>query len=73
MILISTTELKTNMSRYLSLVEKEDVFITRNGKTVAKLVTQKPNKKEIAESLFGVLKGHEIDEVEIKRERLSKK
>ena len=34
---ITATELKMNLSKYLMLAEKEDIYITRNGKVVAKL------------------------------------
>ena len=34
---ITATELKLNLGKYLLLAEKEDVFITKNGKVVAKL------------------------------------
>lgn len=32
---ITATELKTNLSKYLLLAEKEDIYITRNGRVVA--------------------------------------
>lgn len=72
MIQITTSELKSNIARYIALVEKEDILITRNGKTVAKLVSQTPNKVEMAKSLFGILKGVDIDENALKDERRSK-
>ena len=34
---ITATELKTNLGKYLILAETEDIYITRNGKVVAKL------------------------------------
>ena len=72
MIQITTSELKSNIAHYISIVEKEDILITRNGKTVAKLVSQKPDKVQLAKSLFGILKGADIDEKAIKNERRSK-
>ena len=36
-MLITATELKNNLGKYLLLAETEDIFITRNGKVVAKL------------------------------------
>ena len=33
---ITATELKNNLGKYLLLSAKEDVFITKNGKVVAK-------------------------------------
>ena len=34
---ITATELKNNLGKYLLLSAKEDIFITKNGKIVAKL------------------------------------
>ena len=50
---ITATELKANLGKYLSLAEKEDIFITQYGKVVAKLTSPFQNRLEIAESLFG--------------------
>ena len=33
---ITATELKSNLGKYLLLAATEDIFITRNGKVVAK-------------------------------------
>jgi prevent-host-death family protein len=71
MIQITTSQLKSNIARYLALVEKEDILITRNGKTVARLIGQKTDKVAIAKSLFGILKGSDIDEKALKDERLA--
>lgn len=35
---ISTTDLQNSFGKYLALVEQEDIIITKNGKSVAKLV-----------------------------------
>ena len=45
---ITATELKMNLSKYLMLAEKEDIYITRNGKVVAKLTNPylEESKKE---------------------------
>lgn len=72
MLQVTTSELKSNISHYISLATKEDILITRNGKTVAKLVAQKPNKVAMAKSLFGIIKGADIDEKALKAERRSK-
>lgn len=50
---ITATELKANLGKYLSLAEKEDIFITQYGKVVAKLTSPFQDRLEIAESLFG--------------------
>ena len=36
---ITATELKNNLGKYLILAATEDIFITKNGKTIAKLTS----------------------------------
>jgi prevent-host-death family protein len=55
MIQITTTELKLNLKKYIDHVEHEDILILRNGKKVAKLISQKQDKISIARSLFGAI------------------
>lgn len=50
---ITATELKMNLSKYLLLAATEDIFITRNGKIIAKLVSPYQDKLNTVESLFG--------------------
>lgn len=50
---ITATEFKTNLGKYLLMAATEDIFITRNGKTVAKLTAPYQNKLDLVNSLFG--------------------
>ncbi len=68
---ITATELKSNLSKYLMLASSEDIFITRNGKVIAKLTNPNQDKVDIAKSLFGVLP-KDVTLEETKEERLSK-
>lgn len=52
---ITATELKRNLGRYLLLAATEDVYITKNGKVVAKLSNPNQDRVNMAKSLFGVL------------------
>ena len=52
---ITATELKQNLGKYLLLSAKEDIYITKNGKIVAKLTNPHQNKVDTAKSLFGIL------------------
>lgn len=52
---ISATELKNNLGKYLLLSATEDIFITKNGKVVAKLTNPHQDRVEIAKALFGIL------------------
>ncbi len=68
---ITATELKKNLGKYLLLAETIDIFITRNGKVVAKLTNPNQDRVNMAESLFGILSDDRTLE-ESKKERLSK-
>lgn len=68
---ITATELKLNLSKYLLLSATEDVYITRNGKTIAKLTNPFQERVDIAKSLFGIIPD-EITLEEAKEERLGK-
>lgn len=52
---ITATELKENLSKYLTLAATEDVFITQYGKVVAKLSNPFQDRVDVAKSLFGIL------------------
>ena len=52
---ITATELKRNLSKYLLLAETEDIYITRNGKVVAKLSNPYQDRVDVAKSLFGAI------------------
>ena len=67
---ITATELKLNLGKYLSLVSLEDIWITRNGKTIAKLIN--PNISSV-EYISGVLAGkvsEDINRHSLREERL---
>ena len=52
---VTATELKMNLGKYLMLAETEDVFITKNGKVIAKLTNPNADRVEMAKSLLGVI------------------
>ena len=54
MLEITATEFKVNLGHYLDLVPTEDIWVTRNGKYVARLVN--PNVSAV-DSISGILKG----------------
>lgn len=69
---ISATELKNNLGKYLIISATEDVFITKNGKVIAKLTNPYQDRVETAKSLFGILP-KDADIEESKSERLGAK
>ena len=68
---ITATEFKTNFGKYLELADSEDIFITKNGKTIALLTDPQTKKFEILDGLVGVL-NKEISIDEAKEERLKR-
>lgn len=50
---VTATEFKTNFGKYLEMITREDIFITRNGKTVAKVINPQISA---VDSLRGILK-----------------
>ncbi len=52
---ITAAELQQNLTKYLALAEKEQVFITENGRTIAVLSSPNQDRIETARSLFGIL------------------
>lgn len=68
---ITATELKANLGKYLQIAEHEDVYITRNGKVVAKLSNPNSDRVKIAKSLIGAIPDT-VSYEEAKEERLTK-
>lgn len=52
---VTASEFKANLGKYLDLANTEDIYITRNGKVIAKLSTPYPDLKETVDSLVGIL------------------
>ena len=67
---ITATELKNNLIKYLLLSATEDVFITENGKIVAKLTNPFQDRVDMAKSLFGIIPS-DITLEEVREERLN--
>ena len=50
---ITATELKLNLGKYLLRAATQDIYITRNGKTIAKLVSPYQDRVDTVDTLFG--------------------
>ena len=70
-MIVTATEFKTNFGKYLDMLTKEDIFITRNGKTIAKVINPQVSA---VDSLRGMLENvpSDIDMDSLREERLSK-
>ncbi len=69
-MVVTATEFKTNFGKYLDLLTQEDIFITKNGKTIAKVVN--PNVSAV-DSISGLLAGKlpdDFDAEDLREERL---
>lgn len=63
---ITATEFKTNFGKYMKLVETEDIYITKNGKTIG--VFSNPDIDPL-KAMDGMFEGLEINEERMKEER----
>jgi prevent-host-death family protein len=70
-MLITATEFKTNIGKYLTLVNEEEIIITKNGKGIAKLSPLKEDKVKMVESLFGIIP-NDMTLEQAREERLKK-
>ena len=53
---VALSELKINVGKYVDLAEKQDIYITRNGKNVARIVGVNRDRAADMRSLFGIAK-----------------
>ena len=53
---VALSELKINVGKYVDMAEKQDIYITRNGKQVAKIVGANRDRVADMKSLFGIAK-----------------
>lgn len=67
---ISLRELVDDPAKYVLLADTQDIYITQDGKNLAKLTSIKSDKTEIAKSLFGIVPP-DVDVTAIKDECLS--
>ena len=70
-MIVTATEFKTNFGKNLDILTKEEIFITRNGKIIAKVINPQVSA---VDSLRGMLKNvpSDIDMDSLREERLSK-
>ncbi|WP_080803197.1 type II toxin-antitoxin system Phd/YefM family antitoxin [Arabiibacter massiliensis] len=54
-MVVTATELKSNLGHYLELAQSEDILISKNGRAVAKLCSPFADRVRAMESLFGIL------------------
>jgi len=72
MIQTTATEFKSNLGKYLTLVGREEIQITKNGIPIAVLTAPKA-KPSWVDDITGVIPGADADAKQIKKERLAQK
>lgn len=71
-MIVTATEFKTNLGKYLELVASQDIYITKNGKSIARVTSPQVNKLELLDGLVGVIPASTMDENSAREERLSR-
>ncbi len=72
MIQVTATEFKTNFGKYLGLVNRENIQITKNGVAIAVLSPPTPSQSWVDE-ITGIVPCEDINIKHLKAERLAKK
>ena len=72
-MIVTATELKTNLGKYLELASSQDIFITKNGKSITRLTSPAVNKLALLDNLVGIVPQEQaMDENELREERMSR-
>ena len=71
-MIITATELKYNLGKYLKLVDTEDIGIKKNGKLIATLINPNKDRFRILKGLKGIIP-KSVNERQTKKERLYSK
>ncbi len=70
--MVSTTDVQNNFGKYLQYaIDHGQVVITRNGKRVARIVSETESVQYLTDSLRGILKAQYSDE-DVKTARVEK-
>ena len=72
-MIITATEFKNKVGKFIELAKKEDIIISKNGKNIVKLVPVGKNEYPATQNLLGVFeKAGKYDIRKTKEERLKK-
>ena len=72
-MIVTATEFKTNLGKYPELAMAQDIFITKNGKSIARLTSPTVNKLAVLDSLVGIVpQDDSLDKKAIREERLAR-
>jgi len=71
-MIITATTLKGNIGHYLDLAVKEDIFVTRKGKVVAKISNPIESKQDILDGLVGIASTVDVSLDDARAQRLAR-
>ena len=72
-MIVTATEFKNNLGKYLEMAMSQDIFITKNGKSIARLTSPTVDKLALLDDLVGIIpEDPATDENTIREERLSR-
>jgi len=71
-MVITATQFKSSVGRYLDAVSEGEVYITKNGKVVAKLSTPAEYKQSLLDSLVGITAQNPVSLEKAKKGRLAR-
>lgn len=72
-MIVTATEFKTNLGKYLKLATAQDIFITKNGKNIARLTNPSVDKLAVLDHLAGIVPEDTVsDEKTLREERLAR-
>ena len=66
---VSIAELRKDTEKYVDMAREQDVYVTRNGKRVAKITAVTMNERSSAKALIGLLPS-DVDEDAARMQRL---
>lgn len=70
---ITATELKMNLSSYLEMASEQDIFISKNGRNIARLTSPEIDRLAVLDDLVGILPALDEEAIdETRNERLDR-
>ena len=67
-MVVTATEFKSNLGKYLELAARQDIFITRNGKNIARLTSPAIDRLAILDNLVGIIPEQDAAVEDVDRE-----
>ena len=67
-MVVTATEFKSNLGKYPELAARQDIFITRNGKNIARLTSPAIDRLAILDNLVGIIPEQDAAVEDVERE-----